>query len=199
MTSPSGIATNDDRLSDDYIASVKRDARRYQGQWTGTAGNLAAHCMRLLIERKRMLESTRDDLTPPGPADAVRNAWARYEQQQARPAGEPLARQVYSVVGRDTPVTPVAEPSSAEQLLETARETVRARRQTYGPCTEHFARTVGAINAIFAHKLREPFTAAEWAQVMILDKLAREQERSHPDNAVDSAGYSACWHEAAGR
>jgi len=166
-------------LPDDYIASVERDARRYQGQWTGSAGSLAAHCMRLLKERKRMLESTRDDLTPLGSADTARDAWARYHQQ-ARPAGG------------DT-------PSSAEQLLNTARETVRARRQTYGPCTEHFARTVGAINAIFAHKLREPFTAAEWAQVMILDKLAREQERSHPDNPVDSAGYAACWHEAAGR
>lgn len=144
-----------------------------------------------------MLESTRDDVTT-GEADAVRDAWDRY-RQQARTAGEPIARQVYGVCRSDAPVTPGGETSAAEKLLETARETVRARRQTYGPCTEHFARTVGAINAIFAHKLREPFTAAEWAQVMILDKLAREQEKPHPDNAVDSAGYSACWHEAAGR
>lgn len=183
-----------DPLSEEYIATVVRDARRFQGQWCGTSGNLAAHCMRLLKERERMLESTRADQPTAGEADAVRDAWERY-RQQARTAGEPISRQV---CGREAPVTPGGETSAAERLLETARETVRARRKTYGPCTEHFARTVGAINAIFSHKLREPFTSAEWAQVMILDKLAREQEQPHPDNAVDSAGYSACWHEAAG-
>lgn len=189
-------------LPEEYIATVVRDARRYQGQWTGTAGTLAAHCMRLLRERKRMLESTRDDLTT-APSDAIRDAWDRF-RQQAQSSREPIARRVYGVNGsmadaRDSAVAPAEEASSAEQLLDAAREAVRSRRQTYGPCTEHFARTVGAINAIFARKLREQFTAAEWAQVMIIDKLAREQERPHPDNAVDAAGYSACWHEAAGR
>ena len=48
-----------------------------------------------------------------------------------------------------------------EQLLETARATITERRNTYGPATEHFTRTVGAINAIFAGKLREPLTVAD--------------------------------------
>ena len=83
--------------------------------------------------------------------------------------------------------------NAAEQLLETARETIAARRKTYGPPREHFAKTVAAVNAIFAHKLREPLTEADWAQVMILDKLARHQGTAKSsDTPVDLAGYAAC-------
>jgi hypothetical protein len=41
-------------LTDDYLAAARQRAYRYQGQWTGTAGSLAADVARLLIERKRM-------------------------------------------------------------------------------------------------------------------------------------------------
>lgn len=82
-----------------------------------------------------------------------------------------------------------------DQLLDTAARTIRQRRKTYGPAREHFARTVGAINAIFRHKLREPLTEEDWAQIMILDKLARHQEKPHHDNRIDTAGYAACWAE----
>lgn len=41
-------------LTDDYIADARQRAYRYQGQWTGTAGSLAADVARLLIERKKM-------------------------------------------------------------------------------------------------------------------------------------------------
>jgi hypothetical protein len=41
-------------LTDDYIAEARQRAYRYQGQWTGTAGSLAADVARLLIERKKM-------------------------------------------------------------------------------------------------------------------------------------------------
>jgi hypothetical protein len=60
----------------------------------------------------------------------------------------------------------------AEQLLELATRTVRQRRTTYGPPGEHFAKTVAAVNAIFADKLREPLTVGDWAQIMSRDKLA---------------------------
>jgi hypothetical protein len=87
-----------------------------------------------------------------------------------------------------------AEPTpAAERLLATATITIRQRRGTYGPPREHFARTVAAINAIFSHKLREPLTEADWAQIMILDKLARHQGTSRSaDTPVDLAGYAAC-------
>ena len=83
--------------------------------------------------------------------------------------------------------------SPAEQLLELAQSTVRQRRQTYGPPTEHFARTVAMVNGLLGDRLRSPLTAADWAQIMILDKLARHQgESKTPDTTVDLAGYAAC-------
>lgn len=81
----------------------------------------------------------------------------------------------------------------AVHLLKTAIHTVSARRRTYGPPREHFSRTVSAINAIFYDKLREPLTEADWAQIMILDKLARHQgDAKTADTPVDLAGYAAC-------
>jgi len=41
-------------LSDEYIAEARQRAYRFQGQWTGTAGALAADTARLIIERKNM-------------------------------------------------------------------------------------------------------------------------------------------------
>lgn len=85
------------------------------------------------------------------------------------------------------------QQTAADRLLETARRTVGERRATYGPPGEHFAKTVAAVNAIFAGKLREPLTVADWAQIMILDKLARHQGANRSsDTPVDLAGYAAC-------
>lgn len=83
--------------------------------------------------------------------------------------------------------------TAAEQLLATATATIQQRRRTYGPPAEHFAKTVAAVNAIFASKLREPLTVGDWAQIMILDKLARHQGTARSaDTPVDLAGYAAC-------
>ena len=41
-------------LSDEYLAEARQRAYRYQGQWCGTSGSLAADVARLLIERKKM-------------------------------------------------------------------------------------------------------------------------------------------------
>lgn len=85
------------------------------------------------------------------------------------------------------------DTNRAEEVLHEAVATVRQRRGTYGPPREHFSRTVAAVNAIFAHKLREPLTEADWAQVMILDKLARHQGASKSsDTPLDICGYGAC-------
>jgi hypothetical protein len=92
-----------------------------------------------------------------------------------------------------------AAMNPAEQLLHTAAATVRDRRATYGPPSEHFTKTVAAVNGIFAHKLREPLTVADWAQIMILDKLARHQGAAKSsDTPVDLAGYAACLAEVEG-
>ena len=44
----------DYELTDEYIAEARQRAYRYQGQWCGTSGSLAADVARLLIERKKM-------------------------------------------------------------------------------------------------------------------------------------------------
>jgi hypothetical protein len=89
--------------------------------------------------------------------------------------------------------------TAAEELLRKTIAAVDQRRQTYGPPGQHFARTVGMINALFAHKLKVPLTVEEWAQIMVLDKLARHQERPIEDNPLDVAGYAACWFECSSR
>ena len=86
-----------------------------------------------------------------------------------------------------------AGPPVAVQLLDTAKAAVLDRHRVYGPPQEHFARTVGMVNSLFASVLKRPLTTADWARIMLLDKLARDLgPRPHPDNAVDLAGYAAC-------
>ena len=41
-------------LSDAYLAQCEQDARRFSGAYTGTAGTLAAHVLRLLAELSRV-------------------------------------------------------------------------------------------------------------------------------------------------
>ena len=41
-------------LSDAYLQQCEFDARKFQGAYTGTAGVLAAHVMRLLFELSRV-------------------------------------------------------------------------------------------------------------------------------------------------
>ena len=83
--------------------------------------------------------------------------------------------------------------TAAERLLQDSIKVVRERRSNYGNPAEHFTRTVNAINAIFADKLKEPFTPSDWAQVMLLDKLARHNGTAKStDTPIDLAGYAAC-------
>ena len=86
-----------------------------------------------------------------------------------------------------------AGPPVAVQLLDTAKAAVLDRHRVYGPPQEHFARTVGMVNSLFASVLKRPLTTSDWARIMLLDKLARDLgPRPHPDNVVDLAGYAAC-------
>jgi|OM-RGC.v1.023313952 hypothetical protein len=85
------------------------------------------------------------------------------------------------------------ETSPAEQLLDKAMQTVAQRRQTYGPPTEHFRKTVGMINAAFSEVLKRPLTEGDWAIIMMLDKIARDQGPTPTDDTpIDMAGYAAC-------
>jgi hypothetical protein len=88
-------------LSEEYIATALRDARRFMGSWAGTSGNLAAHTVRLINERKRMLEATRTDGVADGAASgaAIAAAWEKYKRDQIATDGEPISRRVYGANG----------------------------------------------------------------------------------------------------
>jgi hypothetical protein len=94
--------------------------------------------------------------------------------------------------GTQTPHANTPGVTERERLLLDAAAAVRERGESYGDPQTHFARTVGAINAILAHKLREPLTPADWGICMILDKCAREQHSPKRDNMTDVAGYAGC-------
>ena len=83
--------------------------------------------------------------------------------------------------------------SPAEQTLRDAIAAVRDRHGKYGPPTEHFARTASLVNAAFG----TTFTPADWALVMVLDKIARQlgTGQATDDAAIDIAGYAACHQE----
>ena len=46
--------TNHEPLTPEYLEDCRRRAKRFQGQWTGTSGALAADVMRLLWEVDRL-------------------------------------------------------------------------------------------------------------------------------------------------
>jgi hypothetical protein len=96
------------RLSDDYIAKANRDARRYQGQWTGTIGSMAAHVRRLIIEREEiMLMLEEKQHTTPEVSAIVEEAWAKYRQHG------PTERKVYGCDG-DKPHPTAAAGTTAK-------------------------------------------------------------------------------------
>ena len=85
------------------------------------------------------------------------------------------------------------ETSPAEQLLDKAIKTVADRRRLYGPPAEHFKKTVGMINAAFSEVLKRPLTEGDWAIIMMIDKIARDQGPTPTDDTpIDMAGYAAC-------
>lgn len=109
------------------------------------------------------------------------------------PADEP--RKFYGHGGSETYAEwepPGFATTRAEQALHGAIAAVRDRHGKYGPPNEHFARTAALVNAAFGTS----FTAADWALVMVLDKIARQRGPGATDDAaIDIAGYAACHQE----
>ena len=86
---------------------------------------------------------------------------------------------------------PVVVP--VETVLEEANRITSAdRKQQYGDAKDHFKRTVGLINVRFGHILTRPLEPCEWGLIMILDKLARNDDTrgKKRDDFVDVAGYA---------
>lgn len=78
-------------------------------------------------------------------------------------------------------------------LLEAERLTSADRNKAYGEPLDNFEHTAALVNAQFGHKLREPFTAEDFAVLMILCKLSRlKTTPTHRDSMTDIAGYARC-------
>lgn len=150
--------------------------------WTGTLGSLAGDARRLV----RHIQETRK-MACEYPVDHILQG----ERELKDFTGDEVEPEATLIEEPDP--THNAGPPVAVQLLDTAKAAVLDRHRVYGPPQEHFARTVGMVNSLFASVLRRPLTTADWARIMLLDKLARDLgPRPHPDNAVDLAGYAAC-------
>lgn len=86
---------------------------------------------------------------------------------------------------------------SREEILDTAKRYVtKDRAASHGDAEDNFATIAALWSAYIGRTLRSHDVAA----LMVLLKMARVRANpAHADNWVDSAGYSACGGEIAGR
>ena len=109
-----------------------------------------------------------------------------YDPEKFEDAFATFSRQLGDGITHEQPVT------VAEQTLQGAIEAVRDRHTKYGPPREHFSRTAALVNAAFGTN----FTPADWALVMVLDKVARLRGPTPTtDGGIDIAGYGSCYEE----
>jgi hypothetical protein len=109
-----------------------------------------------------------------------------YDPENLDDAFATFSRQLGDGITHEQPVT------VAEQTLQGAIEAVRDRHTKYGPPVEHFSRTAALVNAAFG----TTFTPADWALVMVLDKVARLRGPTPTtDGGIDIAGYGSCYEE----
>ncbi len=80
----------------------------------------------------------------------------------------------------------------AVEMMRRTIAVIEQRGASYGPPSEHFGRTCDAINALMPDLLARPITPADWARIMVIDKLSRDAERPKLDTCIDIAGYAAC-------
>lgn len=212
---------NRDPLTDDYCAAAMRDARQFCGTYDqGTSGTLAAHLARVIYDRERLVATIEKleaenaemraavharlsgvsddaaivDLEQAWGAHKARHAATMKASVQSPVVEHQRSRTVYSAPPADD--SGDSEISPAEELCHKTAAVIRDRRPQYGGPRHHFARTIGMINAAFGDVLKRPLTEADWATIMILDKVARYRgPTSTIDGPIDIAGYAACLYE----
>jgi hypothetical protein len=158
------------------------------------------------VERKTCqdsLQETYSEWKPPAYAapvvvgEDVLNEWGEFTREEPRQTGDGDLYNEFLRLNEDEPRQTgdgvlSERPTVAEQTLQSALEAVRDRHGKYGPPNEHFGRTASLVNAAFGTS----FTAADWALVMVLDKVARLRGPTPTtDGGVDIAGYGGCYEE----
>ena len=136
--------------------------------------------------------AVRDRLDATPADDPKMRGYERKSCQDSLQDGETYAEWQPPAYARQTGDGVMGTRTPAEETLWQSVEAVRDRHEKYGPPTEHFARTAAMVNAAFG----TTFTAADWALVMVLDKVARQRGPAATDDAaIDIAGYAACHQE----
>jgi len=132
---------------------------------------------------RRAVQQRLDNLPP---AEVVSHVTLGYDAETIEAARDFVAAREEFKSFEQQPVT------VAEQTLQGAIEAVRDRHTKYGPPVEHFGRTAALVNAAFG----TTFTPADWALVMVLDKVARLRGPTPTtDGGIDIAGYASCYEE----
>lgn len=111
---------------------------------------------------------------------------------KGQPVSRPISREEFFAGCEKIRRPPEVDGAKGgETILEEAvRITSRDRQDDYGHPRHHFKRTIDAINAIFADRLKRPFEVSDWPLILILDKVSRQSNKSKRDNLVDIAGYA---------
>jgi hypothetical protein len=160
-------------LTDEYIAEARQRAYRYQGQWCGTSGSLAADVARLLIERKKMqgtitsLEDTNAQLRA---AVETRLASGCCDGGKCQPADDAPER--WKVMAQAS-----AEKYHAEREESVPVDWILQGQREMEASTDDIRWTGDSILASPPDGLREEPTASTPAERLLLEALAVIRDR----------------------
>ncbi len=104
-----------------------------------------------------------------------------------------MAQEDWGMMKEVDTVAPYAEadPEPEANILEEANKITHGdRREAYGHPLDDFTKVAGAVNAMFASKLKEEFSAEDIPIIVALMKIARQMHLPKRDNMVDLAGYA---------
>jgi hypothetical protein len=182
-------------LPADYLADVERRARRFQGQWTGSEGGLAADVIRLLKERRELMAQL--DAIDCGPVDttsteSIPSDWIlrgdrelRQEKKTPRLKGDGI------LASRPDQMRPGS--LAFMEVIEELRQLHLAKTQDYGADSDALKNIRDGADVVGI----EPWRAC---LIRMADKMTRLRSYCHngrvefdgvEDTLLDMAAYSA--------
>ena len=182
-------------LPADYLADVERRARRFQGQWTGSEGGLAADVIRLLKERAELMSQL--DVLDCGPTEttsteSIPSDWIlrgdrelRQEKKTPRLKGDGI------LAARPDQLRPGS--LAFMEVIEELRQLHLAKTQDYGADSDALKNIRDGADVVGI----EPWRAC---LIRMADKMTRLRSYCHngrvefdgvEDTLLDMAAYSA--------
>jgi hypothetical protein len=163
-------------LTDEYIAEARQRAYRFQGQWCGTSGALAADLARVLIERKKMqghitdIENTNAQLRA---AVETRLAGGCFDGGKCQPADDAPER--WRVMSQASAEKYHAERSEPEEQIPV--DWILQGQKEMEAAPDDIRWTGDSILASPPDGLREEPTASTPAERLLLEALAVIRDR----------------------